>query len=88
MYTFDILDTGCVYLVKEKETDPLQIVRIHFKTDYAVCFSLYSRGEKVIWKKKTDPLFDIIELLDDEAIANWEKLFFNEDAFYSGEDEE
>jgi L-rhamnose mutarotase len=40
------------------------------------------------WKRKTDPIHDIIELLSDSAVKNWSSAYYNnEDAFY-GEDDE
>ena len=28
-----------------------------------------------MWKRKADPIFDIIELLSDEAVSSWEESF-------------
>jgi hypothetical protein len=41
------------------------------------------------WKRKTDPIHDIIECLSDQAVEDWEKQYnSNEDAYHEEEDEE
>ena len=40
------------------------------------------------WKRKTDTIHDIIELLGDEAVQDWKKVYYNnEDAYYEEDDE-
>jgi len=81
------METGCLYLIQEKENEALKLIKVHFKSDYALCISTYIEGEEIVWKKKTDAIHDIIECLDDKAIAGWEKLFFGQDAYYEDEEE-
>lgn len=88
MYSYDLLEPGCHYLIQEKETEGLQLIKVHLKSDYALCISAFTEGEEIIWKKKGDAIFDIIECLDDKVVAAWEKLFFGEDAFYGEDDDE
>jgi hypothetical protein len=41
------------------------------------------------WKRKTDPIFDIIELLSDDAVKEWSGAYYkNEDAYYEEDDDE
>ena len=41
------------------------------------------------WKRKSDTIFDIIELLGDDVVKEWTSAYYrNEDAFYEEEDEE
>ncbi len=87
MYQYDLLETGCYYLIQEKETEPLRIIKVHFTSDHAICISNFTEGEEIVWKKKSDPIFDIAECLDDKAVEAWEKVYFGQDAFY-GEDED
>jgi hypothetical protein len=49
--------------------------------------SYFGVEEEKIWKRKTDNIFDIVELLSDEALKNWE-TYFNQDALNYEEDEE
>nr|WP_294905565.1 hypothetical protein [uncultured Lacibacter sp.] len=88
MYTYDLLEAGCNYLIQEKEEDALQMIKVHFKTDHALCISTFSDGEEIVWRKKADLILDIIECLDDQAVAAWEKLYYNQDAFYEEDDDE
>ena len=40
------------------------------------------------WKRKTDTVHDIIELLGDDAVQDWKKVYYNnEDAYYEEDDE-
>jgi hypothetical protein len=40
------------------------------------------------WKRKSDPIHDIIELLSDDAVEEWRKVYYdNEDAYYEEDDE-
>jgi hypothetical protein len=40
------------------------------------------------WKRKTDPIHDIIECLTDEGVRAWEKFYNSEDALYGDEDDD
>jgi len=40
------------------------------------------------WKKKSDSIHDIIELLSDEKVKEWEAIFNNSQDAYYEEDEE
>lgn len=88
MFTYELLEAGCHYLIQEKENDQLKLIKLHFKSDYAVCVSTFVEGEEIVWKKKTDLIHDIIECLEDKAVAAWEKLYYSQDAYYEEDDEE
>jgi len=50
--------------------------------------TVYGDEEVLSWKKKTDPILDIIELLSDEAVKEWQDLY-NKDAYnYEEEDDD
>jgi hypothetical protein len=88
MYSYALLESGCFYVIQEKESAPLTLIRINLETDYCVFISSFGGEEEYIWKRKSDPIFDIVELLDDNAAQAWES-FYNKDAFnYEEEDEE
>jgi len=88
MFTYDLLEAGCCYLIQEKEEKALGLIKVHFKSDHALCMSTFGEGEEIVWKRKVDPIHDIIECLDDKAVAGWEKVFYGEDAYYEEDDEE
>lgn len=89
MYTYDLLETGCYYLVKEKEESPISLIKIAVVTDHSVFVQRFNEPMETTWKLKKDNLHDIIECLSDETVKSWEEYYrSNEDAFYEGDDEE
>ncbi len=88
MYSYALLETGCYYLIQEKEDSPIQLIQITMESDHCIFVTEYGEEELLGWKKKTDPIFDIIELLSDEAVKEWQTLY-NKDAYnYEEEDDE
>jgi hypothetical protein len=88
MYSYALLETGCYYLIQEKEDLPIQLIQVTMDTDHCVFVTLYGDEEVLNWKKKTDPILDIIELLSDEAVKEWQDLY-NKDAYnYEEEDDD
>ncbi len=88
MYTYDLLETGCYYLVKEKEDSPVNLIRVAVTTDHCLFIQRYDEPMETSWKLKKDPLFDIIECLSDAAVKSWEVYYrSSQDAFF-GEDED
>lgn len=88
MYAFDLLEVGCYYLVQEKEDEGLTLVRINLASDQCLYVSYFGAEEELVWKRKTDKIHDIVELLDDEALKAWESYYFNKDALNYEEDED
>jgi hypothetical protein len=88
MYSYALLETGCYYLIQEKEDLPIQLIQVTLETDHCVFVTVYGDEEVLNWKKKTDPILDIIELLSDEAVKEWQNLY-NKDAYnYEEEDDD
>jgi hypothetical protein len=88
MYSYALLETGCYYLIQEKEDLPIQLIQVTLETDHCVFVTVYGDEEVLNWKKKTDPILDIIELLSDEAVKEWQDLY-NKDAYnYEEEDDD
>ena len=89
MYTYDLLETGCYYLVKEKEESPITLIKVAVVTDHCVFIQCFNEPMETAWKLKKDNLHDIIECLSDETVKSWEEYYrSNEDAFYEGDEEE
>lgn len=89
MYSFELLEPGCYYLIQEKEHSPVTMIKVSLESDHCMYVSIYGDTELVEWKRKSDPVFDIIELLSDKTIKQWEALYNNnEDAFNYEEGEE
>jgi hypothetical protein len=88
MYSYALLEAGCYYLIQEKEDSAIQLLQVTMETDHCVFVTVYGDEEVLSWKKKTDPILDIIELLSDEAVKEWQDLY-NKDAYnYEEEDDD
>lgn len=89
MYSYELLEPGCYYLIQEKENAVVTMIKVSIETDHCMYISVYGDTETVQWKKKTEPIFDIIELLSDSSVKEWEALYNNSaDAFNYEEGEE
>jgi hypothetical protein len=88
MYSYTLMETGCYYLVQEKENAPITLIKINFESDSCVFVSKYEATEVQEWKKKTDSIHDILELLSDDKVKEWETIFNNNQDAYYEEDEE
>ena len=87
MYSYSLLEAGCYYVIQETENGPLSLVRINVESDHCVFTSFFLEEETLLWKRKTDPIFDIVELLDDKAVEAWETSY-NKDAYNYEEEED
>lgn len=87
MYSYALLEPGCYYLIQEKEESPIHLIQINLETDHCLYVSSFAEAEIMEWKKKSDPIHDIIELLGDEAVKEWETIY-NKDAYNYEEGEE
>ena len=87
MYSYALLESNCYYLVQEKEDEAICLIKINFESDHCVYVSKYDEVLALEWKKKSDPILDIIELLSDDKVKAWDAIYNNsEDAYYE-EDE-
>jgi hypothetical protein len=88
MYSYALLEAGCYYLIQEKVDSPIQLIQVTMESDHCVFVTEYRDEEVLVWKKKIDPIHDIIELLSDEAVKEWQDLY-NKDAYnYEEEDDD
>lgn len=88
MYSYALLESGCYYLVQEKEESPVTLIKVTVETDQCLYIIKYADDPVMEWKKKNDPIFDILELLSDDKVREWESVYKdNQDAYY-GEDED
>ncbi len=89
MYSYALLEPGCYYLIQEKENDALGLVQVKVISDYCMYVEKYTDVVLQEWKRKSDAIFDIIELLSDDVVKEWNKTYYrSEDAYYEEEDEE
>ena len=89
MYAYYLLETGCYYLVKEKEDSPIILIKVAVETDHCLFIQRFDDLLATEWKLRKDPLFDIIECLSDEKVKEWEEHYrSNADAYYEDDEEE
>jgi hypothetical protein len=89
MYSYALLEKGCYYLIQEKEEGPIGLIKVNMETDQCMYVSKYADETLVEWKKKSDPIFDILELLGDDKVKAWESIYNdNADTYNYEEDEE
>jgi hypothetical protein len=88
MYSYALLEPECYYLVQEKEEEALTLLQVKVETDNCMFVVKYVDETITEWKRKTDTIHDIIELLGDEAVQDWKKVYYNnEDAYYEEDDD-
>ena len=88
MYTYNLLETGCYYLVKENEDSPITLIKVAVESDQCVFIQRFSDPTETEWKLKTDPMHDILECLSDQAVKTWEEHYTSEDAYYEEDDDD
>jgi hypothetical protein len=88
MYSYALLEKGCYYLIQEMEQGPVGLIRVNMETDYCMYVSSYADEELTVWKKKSDPIFDILELLADDKVKVWESIYKDSQDTYNYEEDE
>ncbi|MEP6466802.1 MAG: hypothetical protein ABJB05_10885 [Parafilimonas sp.] len=88
MYSYALLEPGCFYLVQEKENEDLTVLQIKVISDHCMYVEKYKENIVQVWKRKSDSIFDIIELLSDEAVKQWSTAYYSSEDAYHEEDDE
>jgi len=90
MYSYALLEKNCYYLIQEKEgeAEAISLIKINFETDHCVHVSKYDESTLLEWRKKTDPIFDILELLDDNKVKEWQAVYKDNLDTYNYEEED
>ncbi len=88
MSTYSELIIGRYYLITENEGEELVLVQPMLETNAAVFLILHDAEDEITyWRKKEDPIFEILEELTDEEALSYELLFDNDQADEDWEDE-
>jgi hypothetical protein len=88
MFSYALLEAGCYYLVQEKEGSKIKLIKVTVETDHCLFISKYEDPMVTEWKRKTDPLYDIVECLTDATVKEWEAHYpSSEDAYYEEDDD-
>lgn len=88
MYSYALLEKGCYYLIQEKEADPVGLIKVNMETDHCMYVSQYADTALTVWKKKSDPIFDILELLGDDKVKTWESIYNESQDTYNYEEDD
>lgn len=88
MFSYALLEPGCYYLIQEEADSPITLIHISVVSDYCVYVCKYGEEEILEWKKKTDPIHDIIELLSDNVVRDWEAAYNSTQDTYDYEEDE
>ncbi len=88
MYSYALLEKGCYYLIQEKEEGPVGLIKVNMETDLCMYVSRYAESTLTVWKKKTDPIFEILELLGDDKVKTWESIYNDSQDTYNYEEDE
>lgn len=88
MYSYALLEPECYYLVQEKENEDITLLQVKVETDCSMYVLKFKNQETGVWKKKTDPIHDILELLSDESVKKWKEIYYNNEGAYYEEDDE
>jgi len=88
MYSYALLEKNCYYLIQEKEEDPISLIKINLETDHCMYVSKFSETTLGEWKRKSDPIFDILELLGDDKVKDWESIYNDNQGTYNYEEDE
>ncbi len=88
MYSYELLEAGCYYLIQEQQESPISLIKVTVESDYCVFITRYNDEQATEWKRKTDGIHEIIELLSDDAVKAWESSYNNNQDAYNYEEDE
>jgi hypothetical protein len=88
MYSYALLEKNCYYLVQETESSPVQLIKVNLETEQCMYVSRYADEQVNEWKKKGDAIFDILELVGDDKIKDWESIYNDNQGSYNYEEDE
>ncbi len=81
MYMYDLLECGSYYLIQEKKSEPLIVLQVKVIIDSSMYVMKYKNTTVLEWKKKMDPIFDIVELLNEDAVKRWMEVYYTCESF-------
>ena len=88
MYSYELLEAGCYYLIQEQQESQISLIKVTVESDHCVFITRYNDEQVTEWKRKGDPIHEIIELLSDDAVRAWESSYNNNQDAYNYEEDE
>jgi hypothetical protein len=75
MPIFEDLQVGSYYLIREKPGEQINLVSVLMSTETAILIRIYFSEAGDSFRIKSDPLNEVVEELDGEAIAAFEGIY-------------
>ncbi len=88
MATYNDLELDHYYLVQETETAEIMLVQPVMATSQCLLILQIDEVEMTFWRKKVTPVFEIVEELNEEQVAEYESLFEDDNDYEDWETEE
>jgi len=88
MYSYALLEKNCYYLIQETDVSPVSLIKVNLETEQCMYVSTYAEETVHAWKKKGDPIHDILELVSDDKIKDWESIYNDNQGSYNYEEDE
>jgi S-adenosylmethionine:tRNA-ribosyltransferase-isomerase (queuine synthetase) len=88
MYSYALLEKNCYYLIQETEESSIGLIKVNLETEQCMYVSKYADEPVNEWKKKEDPIFDILELVSDDKIKDWQTIYNDNQGSYNYEEDE
>ena len=88
MYSYALLEKNCYYLIQETEESSIGLIKVNLETEQCMYVSKFADEPVNEWKKKEDPIFDILELVSDDKIKDWQSIYNDNQGSYNYEEDE
>jgi hypothetical protein len=88
MYSYALLEKNCYYLIQETEQSPVSLIKVNLETEQCMYVSRYEDEQVNEAKKQGDSIFDILELVSDDKIKDWESIYNDNQGTYNYEEDE
>lgn len=88
MANYSDLETDEYYLIQETEEDEIILIEPIMETETSVLIVQYGDFENTYWRKKDQPIYEIVEQLTEEQVEEYESIFEEEDEDMDDDDEE
>ena len=79
MANYSDLQIERFYLVIENEGEDIVLIQPLLETDNCVLLMHHDDEDTTFWRKKSDYVFEIVDELNDDQLAEYENLFDDED---------
>ncbi len=79
MATYNDLEIDKYYLIMEGEHGEVDLVYVLMQTNNAVFLELEDGEETLVWKKKNDSIFEIVDELTEDQADLYESIAYNEE---------